>query len=1608
MNPKLEAARSALIERAAAHARARLDGSQAELVATVLQHYWERVAPEELVGRDPVDVYGATLAHLHLAEKRLPGTPRVRIYTPVFEEHGWASPHSVVEVVTDDMPFLVDSVSMELSRQGVGLHLVVHPVIPMDRDGDGRLTPVGGAGALPEAFLHVEIDRQPSPARMAELRDELVRVLADVRAAVKDWPAMRAQALATAAESQERPPPVDPDEVSEAVALLRFLADDHYVFLGFRDYDLVTRDGETVLESVPGSGLGILRESERGPSQSFSRVPTYLRDRARMADHPITVTRSSSRSTVHRPGALDYVGVVRYDPGGNVLGERRFLGLYTSALHKTPVAEIPVMRRTVDAVVQRAGFAPASHNGKALVEILEGYPRHELFEVTAPELYDAAMGILALQERQRVRLFARQDRFGRYWSCFVYVPLDRYTQAVRSRVTDILMTAFSGTAFEYHAQVGESVLARLHFVVHTDPEAGPPPDLELVEEQLAGAARAWADDLSEAALEHLGEERGVPLLARYAQAFPPAYRADFPARAAVADIDRIESLEAGADLALSLTHPLEKADGLLRFKLFQAERPVPLSDVLPALENMGVRVIDQRPYEVRPRDGTTVWIHDFGLAPGIGETPPANDDDVAAEGRRENFSDAFAAVWRGEAENDRFNRLVLAAGLTWREVAVLRAYARYQRQAGSTFSQSYVANALVANPHVGRLLVELFHARFDPDRHPDPMDEASVLTKRLETAIDAVASLDQDRILRSFLALVQATLRTNWFCGSGVRVGSGYREHLALKLDPTAIPDLPLPRPRFEIFVCSPRVEGVHLRGGRVARGGIRWSDRREDFRTEILGLMKAQMVKNAVIVPVGAKGGFVVKRSGDDVAECYRIFVSGLLDVTDNIVNGEVVTPERVVAHDGDDPYLVVAADKGTATFSDLANAIAAEHRFWLGDAFASGGSSGYDHKKMGITARGAWESVKRHFRELGVDVEATPVTAVGIGDMSGDVFGNGMLLSRQLRLLAAFDHRHVFLDPDPDPATAHAERERLFRLPRSTWADYSPDLISEGGGVFPRSAKSVPLSPQVRAALDVEAEALTPAEVVRAILRAPVDLLWNGGIGTYVKASAETHADAGDKANDAVRVDATQLRARVVAEGGNLGFTQRGRVEYALTGGRIHTDAIDNSGGVDCSDHEVNIKVLLDTVVADGELTAKQRDRLLGEMEADVAAMVLRDNYDQTAALANALVQSGPMVDVHARYLRRLEAEGKLDRALEFLPTDEVLAQRRSAGAGLVAPEFAVLLAYTKIDVASQLLASDVSEDPWLGRELTAYFPPQLAGEEFADAMRRHPLRKEIVAARVTNRLVDRAGTSFVYRLGEETGAGVPELARAHAAAREIFALEETWADIEALDNLLESATQRAMVLTARRLAERGTRWLLRHRPGRLDVAAAIAEFTPGVAAVAELLPGLLSPADGAALTAAAGSWEEDGVPAELATRVAGLRFLAPALDVVDVGERLGRPVEEVGAVYFCLGERLECDWLSARIEGLPRDDRWQALARAALRDDWAALRAALTAEVLTAAFSPGVEGAPPMVDAWLTGHRAAAERFLLVLDDIRGVANPDLATLSVAVREARALVS
>jgi glutamate dehydrogenase len=1603
-----EQAKAEVLERIVATIRDRLPSDQADQVESFTRQLYHGVAPEDLHERAVADLYGAAVAQWSFARQRAVGAAKVRVYSPRFEEHGWRSVHSVVEIVTDDMPFLVDSVSMELNRQDLTIHLPIHPVLTVRRDDAGTLVQVlppdaGPGDGLRESVIHVEVDRQTEPAVLERIRDGIERVLADVRAACEDWAAMRKRVREILVHLADEPPPVDREELAEARALLEWIDQGHFTFLGFRAYDLEGGDGEEVLRPVPGSGLGILRESAAKPlSPSFAKLPPEVR---RLAREPrlLVLTKANSHATVHRPSYLDYIGVKRFGSDGQVVGEWRFLGLYTSAAYNRNPRDIPVLRHKVNRVLERAGLPPGGHDWKALLNILETFPREELFQISEDQLIEVATGILRLEERRRVRLFLWRDRYARFVSCLAYVPRDRYTTAVRQRFEAILKQALDGESIDFTVRLSESVLARLYFIVRVPPGDTVEVDVHELEARLAEATRSWSDELHDSLLEQQGEEVGNRLFARYAEAFPAAYREDFPARGAVYDIQRLEELATGQRLSMSLYRPLEAPASILRFKLFWSERPLPLSQVVPMLEAMGVQVVEERPYEVRPPGMAPSWIHDIGLA-------YRHEGELDLHEVRERFQEAFTRTLRGEAESDGFNELVLAAGLTWREIVVLRACCKYLRQTRLTFSQSYMEEALAANPAIARMLVELFRARFDPDIDREREVTVNELEGRIEAAIDAVANLDQDRILRSFLTLVQAMTRTNFYRLDG---GGEPRPYLAFKLDPSRVPSLPRPRPMFEIFVYSPRTEAVHLRGGRVARGGIRWSDRREDFRTEVLGLMKAQMVKNAVIVPTGAKGGFVVKRPPGDrealsaeVAACYEIFMRGLLDLTDNRVDGQAVPPPRVVRYDDDSPYLVVAADKGTASFSDLANSIAAEYGFWLGDAFASGGSTGYDHKGMGITAKGAWESVKRHFYELGVDVQSTDFTVVGIGDMSGDVFGNGMLLSRHLKLVGAFNHLHVFVDPDPDPEASFRERERLFQLPGSSWADYDRSVISAGGGVWPRTAKSIPLSVQARRALGVEAEALTPNELISVMLRAPVDLLWNGGVGTYVKATAERDADAGDRANDAVRVDASQLRCRVVVEGGNLGFTQLGRIEYALYGGRINTDFIDNSGGVDTSDHEVNIKILLSSVVAAGDMTRKQRDLLLAEMRDEVVEAVLLDNYRQVQALSITEAQAPALLEEHARQIRGLSRAGMLDRRLEFLPSDEELADRAAAGRGLTRPELAVLLAYSKVALKEELLGSDVPEDPYLSDDLERYLPAKLR-EQFQQQVRDHPLRREIIATYVSNSMINRVGSTFTHRLREETGTTGPDVARAYTVAREVFDVRRLWKDIARLDDLVPAAVQTELMTEGRRLVERSTRWLLRNRHQPLDIAAAVSQFAPGIAALGQELPKLLASAESTALREAAERFAAQGVPPDLASRVASLDALHSGLDVIEVastGDETVETVESVAAVYFALGARLDLDWLHHQIGRLAAESHWQALAQAALRDDLSAEQRQLTAEVLRHGGSG--EDADALIEAWLSDNRAAVGRYQAMLQDLRQADTLDVAMLSVALREIRGL--
>jgi glutamate dehydrogenase len=1603
MAATLEPARSDLLDRLCGLATAFVAAGEAPGIAEFIRRYYAEVSLDDLESRRVEDLAGAARAHWRLASQRRPGEILVRVSNPGAGTEGWQSPHTVVEILTDDMPFIVDSVTVEVERHSLAVQLAVHPVVDVRRDDEGNLLGVAGGGAtgavdgdtgdvITESFLHLEIERTTDAGELASLHDDLVRVLGDVGAATSDWAEMVKKAGDVADQLEQDPSPIKELERDTAVALLRWMADDHFMFTGYHAFTVRETEGSDVLTSVPGSGLGILRDQPGPDGTGVARTPPELRRRTN--DHALLVlTKASARSTVHRSAYLDCIGVKEYDDHGDVCGEQRFVGLYTSEAYHSNPRDIPLLREKVDAVIARAGFVPGGHSARDLLAILENYPRDELFQASLDELFETAMGILQLEERRRVRLFVRHDPYGRFVSCLVYLPRDRYTTGLRLKVTDLLHQAFRATGEDYQALVSESVLARLHIVLRTVPGFVSDVDVDALEAEVAAATRSWSDELRDVLVAQYGEETGRALHRVYGDAFAPAYIAETKPVDAVPDIDCLQQLPARPELGIRLS----RSDTAVVLTILGAGVPIVLSDMMPLLQNMGVQVVEERPYSVNPRGSAPAWIERFVL------TASAPGAALALDGPAETcFQDALAAVVLGSAENDSFNGLVLAAGLKWREVSVLRAYSRYLRQAGTPFSQDYIAAALIAHPDLARGLIGLFRDRFHPQRarlEPSEQDrQVAVLT----AALDAVTSLDDDRILRALLRLVLATDRTNAY---NDKPGTP----IAFKLDPTSVPELPKPLPMFEIFVTSPRMEGVHLRSGRVSRGGIRWSDRREDFRTEILGLMKAQTVKNAVIVPVGAKGGFVVKVPPADrdalaaeVVTCYRSFISSLLELTDNLVDGAPVPPAGIVRYDTDDAYLVVAADKGTATFSDIANEIALEHQFWLGDAFASGGSVGFDHKVMAITARGAWESVKVHFRALGIDVSATRFTVVGIGDMSGDVFGNGMLQSRQLRLVAAFDHRHVFLDPDPDPEASYAERERLFHLPRSSWDDYDRAVLSAGGGIYPRTLKAVPISDAMRAVLQTTASTLTPAELISAILRAPVDLLWNGGIGTYVKATTETNFEVGDKANDGLRVNAGELRCRVVGEGGNLGFTQRARVEFALAGGRINTDAIDNSAGVDTSDHEVNIKILLDEVVRSGALTLAARNALLDEMTDEVATLVLADNIAQNQTLTIARFQAHKMAGVHRRLVDALALRGRLDRELEFLPNDAALAARTNTGGGLTVPELAVLLAYSKITLEEDLRDTALLDDADVQSEIAEYFPTPLR-RRYATEMARHPLRREIISMRLVNLMVNRAGSTFAFRIAEETGAPADDVVRAHLVAARIFEEPALHRDIDALDGVVDVDTQCQMHLELRKVVERSSRWLVRYRPRPLAIAATVTELGAGVAMCTASMPELLRGGEREWFDTFRDDLIARGVPDTLAARLAGLESLAGALDIVDVAIGTGRPVVEILAMWCAVGDRLRLDWLRDRIlDDLPRDDRWNALARSALRDDLSNERRALVATVL--AFAPGL-AVDDALDRWIAQHPGITHA-MGVLDDLRKAPAYDVANLSVALRELRNL--
>lgn len=1580
---------------------------EVEFLEAFSQRCYQSCSIEDLKER-PIEVLYAILYSIWtFIYQRAPGEAKVRIFNPDKGGDGWQSTHTIIEVSHDDIPFLVDSIRMAINRYGYQIHFIMHfGGFKIKRDAQHRIVEIlpnnaNNNDALGEAPIYIEIDRLANEKAMLDLKADIERVLWDVRVSVADWHKMVTKVESCLFELENNPPPtLDPNELTESRDFLRWLINNNFTFLGSRDYKLIGNGTSRALQIIPGSGLGVLRdETASAVSKRYAELPPQARKMA-LSKNILIIAKTNTTSTIHREAYTDYIGVKRFNAQGELIGERRFIGLYTSSAYHSSPRQIPFLRHKVDKVLENLGFPADSHDGKEAVHILETLPRDDLFQATSEELYELTLAIIQIKERKRVRLLVRRDAFYRYFSCLVYVPREIFTTELAMGMQAIFMESFHGIEANFTTYFSDSVLARINFLIRVNPKTPINYDVSQIEKKLINLARSWSDVLKAELIERYGEADGLRFYSKYHTAFPASYIEYYSPTEALDDIEKMEGLSKENPLGMLFIKSFKT--NTLALKLFHAEETIILSDVLPTLENMGLRIIGERPHELRFKDGNNIWINDFDMTYVPGK-------DLNIRNIKDNFQEAFTHVWFSQSENDGFNRLVLEANLSVQETTMLRAYTKYLRQTGFNFSQNYIEQALIGNSEITKALVQLFILRFDPEYSKEGREDIKSLIGYIEQALDNVTSLDEDRIIRRLLEVIMATIRTNYF----QKTPEGhYKSYLSFKFNPILISDLPLPRPKFEIFVYSPRVEGIHLRAGKVARGGIRWSDRREDFRTEVLGLMKAQQVKNTVIVPEGAKGGFFVKQSltpqmsRDDymkeVISCYSIFICGLLDITDNIKESVIVPPFNVVRYDEDDPYLVVAADKGTATFSDIANSIAHQYSFWLDDAFASGGSAGYDHKKMGITSRGVWVSVERHFREIGINPNQDDFTVTGIGDMAGDVFGNGMLLSKHIKLIGAFNHQHIFLDPDPDPAKSYEERKRLFNLPRSSWKDYNADLISKGGGIFDRSAKSIKLSPEIKHVLNIKKDSLVPNDLIKAILCAPVDLLWNGGIGTFIKSSQELHTDVGDRTNDNIRVDASELTVRVIAEGGNLGLTQLARIEYSLQGGIVNTDFIDNSAGVDCSDHEVNIKILLNRLVAEGEMTKEQRNKLLEKMTNEVAELVLRDNYEQTQMLSLEASVAQHTMELFRHYTNDLEKAGRLDRKLEYLPDDKSLLERKSNNKPLTRPEIAILLAYSKMYLKQDILASNVPEEPFFDKYLMTAFPKPLR-EKYFMQMREHSLRREIVATQLCKGITDRMGINFVERLQRETGASTAFIIRSFAIAESIYHMEGLWHQISALDYIIKPTIQYRLMLQVYYLIRRATRWFLRNRKPTIDIEKSIQDFTTPIANLMKQLPQLLDAADKEAFDETIHYLIEQNVPEKLAKHIAVYNTLFTSLDIVEATSKYDLDLFEVARTYYLLGNRLELNWLRELMNTYEVENQWDELARSGFRDDLDRVQRKLCAKVLTMKSRDIKDKSiDERIDVWINKYQFLIDRWQKLLADIKSSDNVGFITYSVVLRE------
>lgn len=1578
----------AVLDRVIESIEARVCSERVAAVRTFARAYARRLDPNEEV--DPEEFGSEVIGAYELADRRGTRSAVVRAFTPSLADDGYETAGSVIETNSADSPFLVDSVSLAISTAGYEVVDVIHPIIGVERDADGRIVSVLAAreSESRESVMHFELARKLSSDQLDALADRIRATLADVQAAVRDYDAMRSRVDDMVAAARASGPSHDAGEIDEVAAFLAWLRDHNFVFLGFREYALE----EDWLRTVKGSGLGILANDE---ISSYAE-PVELKDispalRARLlGGNLLVVSKTNSFSTVHRHGRMDDVTIVASGPYGTTVGALRLLGLFTSKAYMSPAGKVPILRHKLHQIAMLEDHLEGSHDYKRLVETFESFPMDELYAAEVDELRPLLVDLLELHEKQHVQVYLRPDLDEGRVAVIVIVPRDRFSGALRKEVEAMLMRRLGGTSVDYHLAMSQSADARMHFSIYV-PGAMPEVSIPELERSVVEMSRTWDDRLRERLAAVYGEDDASALTGRYAQMLPEAYKSATDVHLAVVDLEHFEKLSPESGFTVGLKNQRSHERDLTRVGLYKTGGKVRLSDFLPILENLGLSVIEEVPTRVQD-DGPGLYLHDIGvLGP---EDLPLKLGECG-----ERLAEAISALWAGRAISDSLDRLVVTGGLSWRQVRVLRAYRAYRQRLGVTFTDEYENAAFARNPQIAAKLIKLFELRFDPHRERAPELE-DALRDELVSDLDAVASLDEDRILRAYLGLIDATLRTSAFLAD--------RDYVSFKLASELVPDMPEPRPMYEIFVQSPEMEGIHLRGGAIARGGIRWSDRKEDYRLEILGLMKAQMIKNVVIVPVGSKGGFVLRHTPEDREELraaveaqYCVLIRGMLDLTDNRVGDEVVRPANVVVRDGDDPYLVVAADRGTATFSDTANEIAREFDFWLDDAFASGGSVGYDHKKLGITARGAWESVKRHFREIGIDFETDTHTMVGIGDMSGDVFGNGLLYSDRTKLLAAFDHRHVFIDPDPDPKVSFAERKRLFELTRCTWADYDAAKISEGGGVWSRADKRIELSLQASAMLGLESvTSLTPNELITAILRAPVDLLWNGGIGTFVKASTEANETVGDRANDAVRVNGGELRARVLGEGGNLGSTQKGRIEYAQAGGRLNIDAIDNSAGVDASDHEVNLKILLGIALEDGALTRPERDERLRDAEDEVADLVLYDNYLQAQIVSQELSASVERIEAYEDFMLDLEGRGMLDRELESLPSSDEMADRARSDAPMVRPELCVLLSYAKWSLEEELRGTQLLDDPLFAPTLLDYFPERIR-EEFGHLVPRHPLRRELLSTIVANAVVNSQGITFASRISQETGASLPDVVRGYWIARTVTGAPGRWAAIETLDGAIDPRIQNDLMMGVDHLVEELTRWYVANDVER-SAAEVCADVEPRFNEIVSVLE-----------QASSQTWRErrERLASELTGLGAAATFarahvdqlaLVHATAMLAVAAETERTLADTAEAFFLVGERFRIDWLEERLGALEVDDRYERLALRAMREDVRSLRRVAAAGILS-------EGGPvaEALEGYMGERRLALDRFEQLIESERDVSEPTLAEITVLLRQLRSAV-